>query len=630
MTERKCVIIRPMVKAKETSEAIKIKTTSTLKAMARKRDLDVSYTMVDVALDGATNLKAPRLPMPTDNMSKKKLGLIRGCADIYALKLAHHNTAFHESNGQSNLRAQAALDALEQARCDALGMSKMDGVADNLDAILETKSRKRGYDNIEQREDVQLADALHIVARTLLTDHKPPATALNIHKKWEPWVSKQVGSDGFKALKNSLNNQKTFTKLACDLLQQLGIPAQYHDQDDDTPESYDENEQESESPDQSAEGEDEDEQEEQAQDDDSSDEMEDGKSQEEQFDSGVDEILEDLQDGDDLQGAEEMSSSPPPNRPDELAEFSTGLYTVYTTSFDEEIAAEELADPFEMERLRTLLDQQLTNHQNLITKLANRLQRKLMAKKRRSWEFDLEEGHLDASRLASIIANPDVPLTFKQERDAPFKDTVVTLLIDNSGSMRGRPIAIAATCADIIANTLERCGLKCEILGFTTRGWKGGKSRELWIEHGRPEKPGRLNDVRHIIYKSANMPIRRTRKNIGLMLKEGLLKENIDGEALVWAYNRISRRPEDRKIILMISDGAPVDDSTLSVNPANILEADLRNVITWIEERSPVELTAIGIGHDVTRYYKKAITIADAERLAEALTSQLITLFDKH
>ncbi len=628
MTERKCVIIRTMVKAKETAELIKIKTTSTLKAMAKRRDLDISYTMVDVALDGATSLKAPRLPMPTDNMSKKKLSLIRGCADTYALKLAHHNSALHASNGQSDLRAQAALDALEQARCDALGMRKMDGVANNLDAILETKAKKRGYDNITEREDVQLSDALHIVARTLLTDHKPPPSALAVHKKWEPWVTEHVGAESFTPLKETLNDQKAFTKLACELLQQMGIPAEYHDEDDNTQDSYDENEQESDQPDQSAEDKDQQDQEEQAQDDDSG-EIEDGDQNEEQFDSGVDEILEDLQDGEDSQAAEEMSSNPPPNRPDGLDEFGTGLYTVYTTRFDEEINAEELADPFEMERLRTLLDQQLTSYQNLITKLANRLQRKLMAKKRRSWEFDLEEGVLDASRLASVIANPDVPLTFKQERDTPFKDTVVTLLIDNSGSMRGRPITIAAACADIIAHTLERCGLKCEVLGFTTRGWKGGRSRELWMEHGRPEEPGRLNDVRHIIYKSANMPIRRTRKNIGLMLKEGLLKENIDGEALVWAYNRISRRPEDRKIILMISDGAPVDDSTLSVNPANILEADLRNVITWIEDRSPVELTAIGIGHDVTRYYKKAITIADADGLAEALTGQLINLFDE-
>ncbi len=618
-----------MVKAKETSEIIKIKTTSTLKAMAHRRDLEVNYTMVDVALEGAQNLKAPRLPMPTENMDKEKLNLIRGCADTYALKLAHHNTAIHASNGQSDLRAQAALDALEQARCDALGMRKMDGVADNLDAILQTKALKRGYDRVNQREDVPLADALHIVTRTLLSEREVPPAARDVYDKWKPWIIKQVGEKSFNALKESLKNQKDFTKLSCNLLQKMGIPAVYHDEDEGKDLNYDENEQESDRPDQSADSDESQDQEEQAQDNDTSENLDDEEQTDESFDTGIDEILEDLQNDEDIQDAEEMSANPPPGRPDSFFEYTTGLYTVYTTRFDEEINAEELADPTEIERLRTLLDQQLTSYQNLITKLANRVQRKLMTKKRRSWEFDLEEGTLDASRLARIIANPDVPLTFKQEKEAPFKDTVITLLIDNSGSMRGRPIAVAAACADIIAHTLERCGVKTEVLGFTTRGWKGGKSRELWMEHNRPENPGRLNDIRHIIYKSANTPIRRTRKNLGLMLKEGLLKENIDGEALVWAHNRISRRPEDRKILMMISDGAPVDDSTLSVNPTNILEMDLRNVISWIEERSPVELIAIGIGHDVTRYYKRAITIADADGLAQALTDQLINLFDE-
>ena len=326
---------------------------------------------------------------------------------------------------------------------------------------------------------------------------------------------------------------------------------------------------------------------------------------------------------------EEDSGTPPPGRPSDFTDYVEGHYTVYTTRFDEEVNAEDLADPFELERLRTLLDQQLAAQQNIITKLANRLHRKLMAKQRRSWQFDMEEGILDAARLARVIANPTVPITFKQEKETPFKDTVVSILIDNSGSMRGRPIAIAAMTSDIIAQTLERCGIKTEVLGFTTRAWKGGKSRELWLEKDRPEHPGRLNDVRHIIYKAASAPIRRARRNLGLMLKEGILKENIDGEALVWAYNRIAKRPEERKILLVISDGAPVDDSTLSVNPSNILEMDLRGVIRWIEGQSVVELTAIGIGHDVTRYYEKAITISDADELAEALTNQLSALFDE-
>ncbi|MFP4386289.1 MAG: cobaltochelatase CobT-related protein [Alphaproteobacteria bacterium] len=608
------------------SEPFKIQTTSTLKAIAHQRDLDVSYTMLDVTLEGARSLKAPRLPMPSENMSEEKRALIRGCADIYALKIAHHNPTLHQSNGQSNLRAQAALDALEQARCDALGMIKMNGVAQNLNAILERKAQKHGYDSINKREEIPLADALHIVARTILSDQPLPPSAQKAYDKWAPWIQDQTNDKRFKTLKSALNNQKEFTKQACQLLQEIGIPATCSEDaqksDNQLPDQSDNNTQDPQEQSTS--------QQEEQNPPPEIDEMQEDEQSEESFDMGTDDLLEELQDDQPSQAQEDPSSGTPLPRPDELAALSQGLYTVYTSQFDEEINAEDLADPYEIERLRTLLDQQIAHHQNLITKLANRLQRKLMAKKRRSWEFDLEEGVLDASRLARVIANPDIPLTFKQEKESAFKDTIVTLVIDNSGSMRGRPIAIAATCADIITHTLERCGLKTEILGFTTRGWKGGKSRELWMANQRPQSPGRLNDIRHIIYKSANTPIRRARKNLGLMLKEGLLKENIDGEALAWAYNRIARRPEERKIMMMISDGAPVDDSTLSVNPANILEADLRNVITWIEERTNIELTAIGIGHDVTRYYSRAITIKDADALAQALTGQLINLFDEH
>ncbi len=332
---------------------------------------------------------------------------------------------------------------------------------------------------------------------------------------------------------------------------------------------------------------------------------------------------------DEMQGEPDgsMPSNPFTNRP-EYVHGHEGTYNIYTTAFDEEVDADALADPEELVRLRAMLDKQLATHQAIITKLANRLQRKLMAQQQRTWQFDTEEGILNSSRLASIIANPNVPLSFKQEKATEFRDTIVTILIDNSGSMRGRPIAIAAMTTDIIARTLERCGVKTEILGFTTRAWKGGKSRDHWMEHGRPANPGRLNDIRHIIYKAADAPMRRTRRNLGLMLKEGILKENIDGEALVWAHNRLAQRPEARKILLVISDGAPVDDSTLSVNPSNILELDLRNVIEWIETTSNVELTAIGIGHDVTRYYRKALTIADVDALADALTAQLADLFE--
>jgi cobaltochelatase CobT len=321
----------------------------------------------------------------------------------------------------------------------------------------------------------------------------------------------------------------------------------------------------------------------------------------------------------------EAPLEPPPPQPVSEADPD---YKVYLTEYDEEIAAEDLAEPVELERLRAYLDQQLEPLKGAVSRLANKLQRRLQAQQNRSWEFDREEGILDAGRLARVVANPTTPLSFKVEKDTEFRDTVVTLLLDNSGSMRGRPISIAAICADVLARTLERCNVKVEILGFTTRAWKGGQSREAWLNEGRPQQPGRLNDLRHIVYKRADAPWRRTRENLGLMMKEGLLKENIDGEALEWAHRRMVGRSEARKILMVISDGAPVDDSTLSVNPANYLEKHLRDVIAMVERRKAVELLAIGIGHDVTRYYERAVTITDVDQLAGAMTEQLAALFD--
>ena len=612
---------------KNDSEQFKVSTSSTLRAISRMRDLEVTYSEVEMPTGEIKNLNRPRIPAPSSDMTQEKRNLIRGCADTYALKLAHHDQALHNSNGQNDLRAQAAMDALEQARCDSIGITSMDGVAKNLNEVLEAKSKRRGFDEIREREDIALADALHIVARAEMSGLAPPPSAEKVYDLWHPWISERLKQAGFSDLKSVMNDQKAFAKLARSLLRDLELPVDPEgDQDIENQEPQDG----SDNPEQQS---DENEEQNEGQDDETAQEGGIGESEESQtiedetFNMDMDEIMDDLNNED--MSADDMPP-PPPGRPSDFSDFVEGIYTVYTTQFDEEINAEDLADPDEMARLRDLLDQQLNNYHTIITKLANRLQRKLMARQRRSWSFDLEEGILDGARLARVIANPDVPLTFKQEKEMPFKDTIVSLLIDNSGSMRGRPIAIAATTTDIIAQTLERCGLKTEILGFTTRAWKGGKSRELWLDSGRPEKPGRLNDVRHIIYKDANAPTRRARRNLGLMLKEGILKENIDGEALVWAYNRLSRRPEERKILLVISDGAPVDDSTLSVNPSNILEMDLRNVIRWIEEKSPVELTAIGIGHDVTRYYERAITISDADGLAEALTKQLTDLFEDY
>ncbi len=605
-----------------TPEEFKNRTNSTMRAISRKPELDITYSELEMPTGEIKTLERPRLPAPTENMSAEKRTLIRGCADTYALKLAHHDQALHNSNGQTNLRVNTALDALEQARCDAIGINSMDGVAENLDSVLEAKAIRKGFADIQSREDIQLADALHIIARSELTNRETPPSTQKVQKLWKPWLEQRID---FSALKNHLHDQKAFANAACDLLAKLDLPISGNsDQEKESTHEQEGANQQAPHPDDEMQD---------VQDKDSDEPMPSDLGDagaddtfDDNFDSGLEDTIEELNEGEEIT---HEGFAPPPGRSAEFGEYVDGYYTVYTTQFDEEVEAEDLADPEELTRLRELLDSQLANQQNITTKLANRLQRKLLAKQRRSWDFDCEEGILDAARLARVIANPTVPLKFKQEKETPFKDTVVTLLIDNSGSMRGRPIAIAAMTTDVIAGALERCGLKTEILGFTTRAWKGGKSRELWLENSRPEKPGRLNDIRHIIYKAAGAPIRRARRNLGLMLKEGILKENIDGEALVWAYNRISRRPEERKIMMVISDGAPVDDSTLSVNPSNILEMDLRGVIKFIEDKSPVELTAIGIGHDVTRYYENAITISDADSLAEALTKQLTDLFEE-
>ena len=355
---------------------------------------------------------------------------------------------------------------------------------------------------------------------------------------------------------------------------------------------------------------------------DASDEMEDGATEDADGPSG--ELPEEADEADSEDAAESWR---PPSRHNEARGPD---YKPFTTKFDEVIHAEDLCDSDELTRLRAYLDKQLAHLQGVVGRLANRLQRRLMAQQNRSWEFDLEEGTLDPARLPRVVMDPFQPLSFKQEQDTNFRDTVVTLLLDNSGSMRGRPITVAATCADILARTLERCGVKVEILGFTTRAWKGGQARESWLQSGKPANPGRLNDLRHIIYKSADAPWRRARKNLGLMMREGLLKENIDGEALDWAHKRLLGRPEQRRILMVISDGAPVDDSTLSVNPGNYLERHLRFIIEEIETRSPVELIAIGIGHDVTRYYRRAVTIVDAEELGGVMTEKLAELFEEN
>ncbi len=604
-------------------EKFKNATAAALRAVAGKKLLEVTYAATETAdrPSPADEIRT-RLPMPDAGLSTEERALLRGSADAKALRLKHHDRSFHRRNAPLDLSAATVFDALEQARVEAIGAAQMPGVAKNLHALLDEKARRLNFNAAGMREDSNAADAVHVLARMALTGEDAPAHADKLVNLWKPWVESKIGKGGLDNLKPLIHDQKAFAKKAKEFMAALDMLSDGSERSDDTQADTQDDQQPTEqdtSPDadEQAEGQPEGGQQDMDTADDSdlsdSDSHMDGEDR-------SDETFSDDYDG-------EAPGEQRNRHDEEFTDGHGGKYTIYTTAFDEIVDAEDLADPGELTRLRHMLDQQLTNMQGVVGKLAHRLQRKLMARQQRRWQFDIEEGYIDSARLARVVANPTVPLSFKQEKETDFRDTVVTLLIDNSGSMRGRPIAIAAICTDIIAQTLERCGVKVEILGFTTRAWKGGKSRDLWITNGRPAHPGRLNDIRHIIYKAAEAPLRRTRKNLGLMLKEGILKENIDGEALVWAHNRLARRPEQRKILMVISDGAPVDDSTLSVNPNNILERDLRTVIAWIEGLRQVQLSAIGIGHDVTRYYSRAMTIADADELAEALVARLESLF---
>ncbi len=642
---------------KDKLENFKGATAATLRAMAGKKAMAVNFSAQE-RLDRPTNSleESTSLPLPDQEMTLEQQKLLRGASDAKALKLQHHKTDIHRQNAPMDLTARAVFDALEQARVEAIGANQMPGVRDNLNQTLNEKCERLGYTHLQNREDSNMADAIHAYARLAFTNEPIPPNAKKLIELWKPHIEKQLGGDIHSYFLSSLtppassrrrsgsfedttidsdlrrnddgflNDQGAYARASRDFMAAMDLIAGDADDNASPEDESTENQNETASDESQEESAEESSAEEQG-----AAQAEDGSEQdEEEAQAGIDEESDFDQDAESEMSGENMDDqggNPDMRRPSSLLSDNDGHYKVYTRQFDEIVPAEELADPEELERLRTLLDQQLKNQQGIISKLANRLQRKLLAQQRRSWEFDLEEGVLDGAKLTRIITGADVPRAFKAEKQTEFRDTVVTILIDNSGSMRGRPIAIAATCADILARTLERCGVKVEILGFTTRAWKGGKSRDLWIENARPAHPGRLNDIRHIVYKNADSPLRRCRKNLGLMLKEGILKENIDGEALVWAHNRLSRRPEQRKIMMVISDGAPVDDSTLSVNPANVLETDLHHVIGWIEGLRQVELTAIGIGHDVTRYYSRAMKVSDADELANALVSRLEKLF---
>ncbi len=601
-------------------EAFRLVLGGTARAIAREPELELSFT----AEAPSASYKQLRVPMPSRSLPAQAVAEARGFADSFALRLRHHDQGLHEKVAPAEAVARAVHDAVEQARVEAIGSRSMEGVRNNLNQALEVRLRSDPLVRARSREEVPLATAVGLLVRERLTGQPVPTIAepgLNLIRSW---IEEKAGKD-LDALPLAFDDQAQFAKLVGRMLEDLEL-TEGEQAPEETPETGEDDQ-----------GEEQDESQEQEDEGDESGGSSDSEVQAraEKSDGGEDDgeqrqLDDDSQsdmDGEMGDDGEEGMLPVRPNRP--MSDLPPSFdYHAYTNRFDEEVAATELCDEDELTRLRAYLDQQLVHLQGAVTKLANRLQRRLMAQQNRSWDFDQEEGLLDAARLARVVVNPAHSLSYKWERDTDFRDTVVTLLIDNSGSMRGRPISIAAICADILARTLERCAVKTEILGFTTRAWKGGQSREAWLAAGRPPAPGRLNDLRHIVYKKADEPWRRARKSLGLMMREGLLKENIDGEALLWAHNRLISRREERKVLMVISDGAPVDDSTLSVNNGSYLERHLRQMIGWIENRSPVELVAIGIGHDVTRYYQRAVTIMDVEQLGGTMVEQLAALFD--
>ncbi|MCY1665764.1 cobaltochelatase subunit CobT [Rhizobium sp. SL86] len=602
------------------TEPLRRAITGCVRSIAGSGEVEVSFANERPGMAG----DRIRLPEISKRPTAHELAVTRGLGDSMALRLACHDTNVHATMSPQGTDARAVFDAVEQARVESLGALRMAGVASNLNSMNAEKYSKANFTGVDRQEDAPIGEAMAMLVREKLTGTKPPASAGKVLDLWRPFFDEKVGKD-LDNLKGVVDDQQAFGKLVRHMLSSMQMAEDYGDEENQPEEMENENDEEQPRSNET--------ENEEVEEDAGSDAApaEESQAAEEQLDEGEMDGAEisddDMSDEDDDQ-SETPGETKRPNLP--FDDFNEKVdYHIFTEAFDEEITAEELCDEAELERLRAFLDKQLSHLQGAVGRLANRLQRRLMAQQNRSWDFDLEEGYLDPARLVRLVIDPMQPLSFKRERDTQFRDTVVSLVIDNSGSMRGRPITVAATCADILARTLERCGVKVEILGFTTKAWKGGQSREQWLANGKPPTPGRLNDLRHIVYKAADAPWRRSRRNLGLMMREGLLKENIDGEALMWAHNRLIGRPEQRKILMMISDGAPVDDSTLSVNPGNYLERHLRAVIDQIENRSPVELLAIGIGHDVTRYYRRAVTIVDADELAGAMTEQLASLFDE-
>ncbi len=589
----------------------------TSRAIAGDSEMQVSFAPGKPELDG----NHMQLPEPSRVPSAKEIAVIRGWSDSLALTAARHDKKLHNRLAPAAGPARSVFEAAERARVEAIGAMRMPGMASNLTAKLEDQYAHGRFAGVTERTDAPIEDAVALLVRERLTGLKAPETAQGVVDVWREFIEEKAGP-AFEKMEDVVADQAAFGRMMRDMLKSLELAEEMSDGESEEGDENDEQQPDAGESD--------------AQDSSDGSEQQDQETDEQRAESEDGETAESAEDGDsddfdaDAEG-DEMAETREPWRPntnvlDDPERFG---YKVFSRTNDEEIDAEDLSTPDELERLRAFLDKELRNLSGAVSRLANRLQRKLLAQQNRSWDFDLEEGVLDVARLTRVILDPMHPLSFKQEQDTTFKDTVVTLLLDNSGSMRGRPIMVAACCADILARTLERCGVKVEILGFTTRAWKGGQSREAWLAAGKPANPGRLNDLRHIIYKTADAPWRRSKRSLALMMREGLLKENIDGEALAWAHNRLLGRPEQRRILMMISDGAPVDDSTLSVNSGCYLERHLRQVIEEIETKSPVQLLAIGIGHDVTRYYRRAVTITDPSELAGAMTDKLVELFDE-
>ncbi len=605
----------------DTTQPFKTAMGAAVRAIGGKHDLEVSFSADRPMLttDKARLANLPRLPTLRD------IAIARGQGDAMAMRLASHDPETHRKRAPAEPEARAAYDALEQARVEALGAVRMRGMASNIHEMLEDRLFRQNFAEVNDKADAPLAEALGLILRERVAGISIPPSGNALVELWRSEIEQKAGNS-LTTLLTRFEDQELFSRATRQLLRDLNLvpDSDLDDGESDDSEGDDDNEpergQDDEKTPEQGEGESEDAE--------ADEDQTPGQSDEQGEVEGAEMDFSETDDDESSESGEDMPNPPPPGA--NAKEFqNTFNYRIFTQKFDEVVRAGDLCPPEELDQLRALLDKQLESLAGAVARLANKLQRRLMAQQSRSWEFDLEEGLLDTARLTRVVTDPLQALSFKVERDTDFRDTVVTLLLDNSGSMRGRPITIAAICGDILARTLERCGVKVEILGFTTRAWKGGKSREAWLEAGRPANPGRVNDIRHIIYKAADEPWRPARRNLGLMMREGLLKENIDGEALQWAQKRLAARPENRRILMVISDGAPVDDSTQSVNAGNYLEAHLRQVIEEIETRSSIQLVAVGIGHDVTRYYRRAVTLLDAEELAGALTDELAALFDE-